>query len=562
MSDQKASYFQSFKQTVDQIPLPHKFTYPFYYEPSEISKLAARELQEYLSEQSELNHNFGLDKSFSGSEIGKMFGVLVVENNRGEIGYLAAFSGKLGGKNQHSRFVPPVFDMLTEDGFFLKNEKELNGFNHTIEQLEQNSDYLKLKHKLSSLVNQSIEQISLLKKQIADRKKQRKILREEYAKTHEYPSMEKLLEELRIESLKEQYALKDQKKVFKEQIDEISSQVEKYKQEIDQLKQERKLRSSALQKELFNAYSFLNILGESKSLMEIFKQYNDSDPPSAAGECAAPKLLQYAFIHKLKPIALAEFWWGKSPLTEIRKHRQFYPSCRGKCEPILTHMLAGMPLDDNPLIHFSKSEIPLEILFEDEYLVIINKPIDLLSVPGIHVEDSVYSRVRTMYPNSTGPLLVHRLDMSTSGILLIAKSKDIHQKLQRQFINRSIQKHYVALLDGLIESDEGTIDLPLRVDLDDRPRQLVCYMHGKKAITKWKVLERTQSKTRIRFEPITGRTHQLRVHAAHPLGLNTPILGDDLYGIKKDRLHLHASFLGFVHPKSGASLSFESKADF
>ena len=192
----------------------------------------------------------------------------------------------------------------------------------------------------------------------------------------------------------------------------------------------------------------------------------------------------------------------------------------------------------------------------------IHKPYEMLSVPGINIEDSVYSRIKEKYPNATGPLIVHRLDMATSGIMLIAKNKETHKYLQRQFIKRSIKKSYVALLDGVIEQDEGVIDLPLRVDLDDRPRQVVCYKYGKSCRTLWKVVERTAQHTRIHFYPITGRTHQLRVHAAHILGLNTPIVGDDLYGKKALRLYLHAEKLEIIHPKNKEKMTFKASANF
>jgi tRNA pseudouridine32 synthase/23S rRNA pseudouridine746 synthase len=313
-----------------------------------------------------------------------------------------------------------------------------------------------------------------------------------------------------------------------------------------------------LQQQLFKEYAFLNQHKELKSLGEIFNE----NPPAGAGECAAPKLLHFAFQHDLKPIAMAEFWWGASPKSEVRKHAQYYPACTGKCEPILKHMLQGIRTDANPFEINQADGKEIAIVFEDDYLAVINKPAEFLSVPGKQVTDSVYGRMKAKYPDATGPLVVHRLDMSTSGLLIVAKTAEIHKKLQSQFIKRKVQKQYVALLEGIIKEDSGLIVLPLRVDLDNRPNQLVCYDFGKSAQTKWKVIARKNNRTLIHFYPITGRTHQLRVHAAHPLGLNTPILGDDLYGNKANRLHLHAESLTFQHPISKETITITVAADF
>ena len=320
--------------------------------------------------------------------------------------------------------------------------------------------------------------------------------------------------------------------------------------------------SSSLQRKIFNQYQFLNSNGKLKSLFDIFDNTPQKIPPTAAGECAAPRLLQYAFNHQMKPLAMAEFWWGASPKSEIRKHQNFYPACQGKCKPILSHMLEGIKMDENPLLNNPGDSKSYDIIFEDEVMLVINKPAGLLSVPGKNIEDSVYYRIKNTYPKATGPLIVHRLDMCTSGLLLIALTKEAHKNLQQQFTKRTVKKRYCALLDGILKEDQGIIDLPLRVDLDDRPRQLVCYEYGKSAKTQWQVIERKDGKTKVYFYPITGRTHQLRVHAAHSLGLNTPIIGDDLYGVSANRLYLHAETIEFTHPVSQALLSFKVDAEF
>src|SRR5690606_28346717 len=302
---------------------------------------------------------------------------------------------------------------------------------------------------------------------------------------------------------------------------------------------------------------FLNAKGETRAVLDIFEEAIKMLPPAGAGECAAPKLLQYAYLHNLKPICLAEFWWGAPPGSEVRKHKYFYPSCRGKCEPILGHMLQGLDVDPNPMLENQASNVDIEIIYEDDDIIVVNKPAEFLSVPGINVQDSVQTRILTRNPEITGPVIIHRLDMSTSGILVIAKNKEAHQFIQDQFIQHTIQKRYTALLDGIITPEEGLIDLPLRVDLEDRPRQVVCYEYGKPAQTKFNVVAIENGKTRIHYFPLTGRTHQLRVHSAHSKGLNTPIVGDDLYGKRADRLHLHAGYIQFVHPTTKQIIEFE-----
>jgi tRNA pseudouridine32 synthase/23S rRNA pseudouridine746 synthase len=550
--------FQSFKTNISGISLPEKFTFPFYYEPHELSIIAANELQGYLETQTDFEHNFGLNKHQEGLVIGKMFGVLVCQNQEGEIGYLWAFSGKLAGVNQLSYFVPTIFDMLHKDGFFRKEEEVLNAINRQIEILEDSDE----------LQNKSI-QLELTKKEAAtdiqnqkDKIKRLKIERDEKRSSFENLSsaeIEKLEVELSEESKKESILLKKMTKYWNFQLENAQNEVNLLLNEINQLKEERKQKSGALQQKLFAEYSFLNQFGERKSIGEIF----NNNPPAGAGECAAPKLLHYAFKHNLKPIAMAEFWWGQSPKSEIRKHKQFYPACKGKCEPILlSHMLKEIAMESNPFQENPAEGKDIEIVYEDEVLAVINKPAEFLSVPGKMISDSVYQRVKALYPKATGPLIVHRLDMSTSGLMLIAKNEETYVKLQSQFIKRTIKKRYVALLDGVLEENEGFVDLPLRVDLDDRPRQLVCYEHGKQAHTKWVKIKTKNNQTLVYFYPITGRTHQLRVHASHGLGLNLPIVGDDLYGKKGDRLHLHAEQITFIHPISKEEMTFTNEADF
>lgn len=548
--------FHSFKNIIEENELPNKFTFPFNYEVHSLAKIAAKKLQEYLINKTDWNHNFGFNQDEKTDVIGKMFGVLVVKNKEGEIGYLAAFSGKIANSNDHIYFVPPVFDILKKDGFFRKEELNISLINKELESLEQKTAFSEIKHQLKNAIEISKEELSKLRKEIKKGKKERKNIREEAKQTESQEALLQLENDLIKQSLDEQFHYKRTAKEWKAKIALLEQQVHDFEKVISSLKEERKQRSSILQQKLFSQYTFLNAEQESKSLWEIF----DENPPAGAGECAAPKLLQYAFLHDLKPIALAEFWWGKSPDNIIRKHQHYYPACRSKCEPILGHMLQGLVVDENPVQQHTNEEI--EIIFEDEQLIVINKPTELLSVPGKTETKSVYTQIQKRYPTATGPLIVHRLDMSTSGLMVIAKTKDAHKNLQQQFQERTIQKRYVALLNGEILKKEGFIELPLRVDLDNRPQQMVCYEHGKQARTKWKKIAIENGQTRIHFYPITGRTHQLRVHAAHSLGLNCPIVGDDLYGIRAQRLYLHAETLKFKHPKTDKIISFKVLPEF
>ena len=552
-------FFQPFSADISGISLPEKFTFPFYYQPHPLSEMAALELQNYLETQTDFDHNFGLDGSQTGLVIGKMFGVLVCQNEKGELGYLWAFSGKLANENHHDFFVPTVFDMLVDNSFFRKEEALLNAYNRKIENLEISEEYL---NELENFKKTKIQAETELQNQ-KFRIKEQKILRNERRIEIEATLNEEELLEfndiLAEESKKESILLKKMTKYWKLTLQTLEEKGLVFSNELMQLKEERKAKSAALQQMLFAEYSFFNQYKEKKSLGEIF----NNNPPAGAGECAAPKLLHYAFQHHLKPICMAEFWWGQSPNSEVRQHKQFYPSCKSKCEPILMgHMLQDLEMEENPFIMNHAEGKDIEIVYEDEVMLAINKPTEFLSVPGKTISDSVYARIKEKYPEATGPLIVHRLDMSTSGIMLIAKNEATAVQLQSQFINRTIKKRYVALLDGLLEKSHGYIDLPLRVDLDDRPRQLVCYEHGKPAQTKWKTIEVKNGKTKVHFYPITGRTHQLRVHASHNLGLHTPIVGDDLYGTKADRLHLHAEYIQFEHPVTKEVMEILVEAEF
>lgn len=538
-----------FTTSITDIPLPERFTYPFCYTPHPLCILAAKEVQSYLTRQTAWKDEL---------RQGKMFGVLIVQTEHGETGYLAAFSGILAGKNLHPFFVPPVYDLLQPQGFFKIEEENISSINRNIRQLENDKAYAALSAELARTIQSAENILATAKAQL----KEAKTAREQRRKEKELNAQEEA--ELIRESQFQKAEYKRLERSWKARITTLQTQTEDWERRISALKSERKTRSAALQQKLFEQFGMLNYRGEVKNLCEIFGQTVHKTPPAGAGECAAPKLLQQAYLHGWKPIAMAEFWWGDSPKTEIRHHGHYYPACKGKCEPILQHMLQGLQVEENPML--KRMQVPsknLEIVYEDPWLSVINKPAGMLSVPGKEDAVSVYSLMREQYPEADGPLMVHRLDMATSGLMLIAKTKRVHQNLQAQFKNRLVRKRYVALLEGIVPKDKGTVDLPLCLNPLDRPRQMVHTEHGKPAITDYQVLERPDGKrTRIAFYPRTGRTHQLRIHAAHPLGLHCPIIGDELYGKKADRLYLHAEYLEFTHPITGETVRITKEAEF
>jgi tRNA pseudouridine32 synthase/23S rRNA pseudouridine746 synthase len=554
--------FIPFQRDIAPSELPERFTFPFYYEPHPLCLEAVAALQQYLLSQQEWEHNFGLQEGQAGLVIGKMFGVLLVQTQDGRVGYLTAFSGKLANSNTIGRFVPPVFDMLREGGVFRTGEQEIHQVTLQIAALEAAPEYT------AALATAAIEEsavaadIAQLKEQLREKKALRKTRRNEQKTVLDTAEYELYCEGLAKESVTDSAYLRYFTQQRRQQADALAQTIAGFQQEIDRLKELRKQQSAHLQEWLFQQYNFINQYGTYKNVRTIFDPQIFENPPAGAGECATPKMLQYAFQHGLKPLAMAEFWWGQSPVSEIRKHGYFYPACKGKCEPILEHMMEGMETDDNPMLVQEDLGDQIKTVYEDEYIIVVNKPADFLSVPGINIQDCVLSILQKRYPDATGPLLVHRLDMATSGLLIAAKTKEAHHYIQSQFIKKTIQKRYIALLDGVLEQREGFVDLPLRVDLDNRPHQLVCYEYGKPSKTKWQVIGIEGNKTRVYFYPITGRTHQLRMHSAHSLGLNMPIVGDDLYGTKANRLHLHAEYLSVKHPATKQMISFQVDPEF
>tara|TARA_B110000305_G_C19465061_1_gene657253 strand:+ start:3678 stop:5420 length:1743 start_codon:yes stop_codon:yes gene_type:complete len=554
-------YFTPFKASINGLEVPTKFTYPFFYDPNPLSVIAAEELQAYIQNEMDWDHDFGLDAD-SDSGAGKMFGVLVVQNKEGELGYLSSFSGKIANSNLHLGFVPPVFDMLDPNGFFVRDMDELSEINRVTAELLSNPEVDIRKKFADECITQSKIEIEAHREAMRVAKADRKMRRMEGDIEMTGDAFKVLEKELSKESLMYKHQLKTLTENWKDKIDEAQSSLSEVMRKINFLKKDRKKKSNNLQQKLFSQYDFLNQKGKLKNVVTIFKNTAIKVPPSAAGECAAPKLLQFAYQNNLKPIAMAEFWWGRAPKSEIRKHGFFYPSCRGKCEPILNHMLVGLDVEDNPLLIIPLGLKTPEIIFEDDDILVINKPEGMLSVRGKTDLPSVQDWADRKYPKSEGPMIIHRLDMATSGILILSKTKKANKEVQAQFIQRTIKKRYVAILEGIIKEDEGIIDLPMRQDFNDRPKQLVCHEDGKPAKTRFKVVERVNNTTKVHLYPITGRSHQLRVHTAHTDGLGCPIVGDDLYGTKGVRLHLHAEYIEFDHPISKKPLKLKVKAEF
>ena len=542
------------------------FPNPFYYEPSPLARCAVALLQQSLPMLKE----------------GKMFGVLIVEYG-GKLGYLQAYSGQLECISDDS-FVPLVFDYLQPNGYFKIHEAEITALNHEIEVLKQSDDYEKSIKKIADLKVEAQQVVAEAQQKMVIAKRLRDERRKEKAIVSEDEQREMIRESQYMKA-----ELHRIKKRYAALLQEAEAEVEAYSSRIVGLKNDRKRKSDHLQRWLFSQFTFLNAQGEHSDLLSIFRNYYllhspqsvlathfatmgeqiTLFPPSGTGECCEPKLLQYAFTHGMRPIEMAMFWWGKAPKTEIRQHKQFYSACNAKCKPLLTWMLKGMNVAVNALE--TETEQSINIVYEDHDLAVILKPSGMLTVPGRSKRQSVEAILRQRWNDNDTPIIVHRLDMATSGLLVVARNRYAHKQLQAQFKERTIQKRYVALLStdllnrvGLPK--EGTISLPLCADVLDRPRQMVDRNKGKTAITHYKIIGKIplhdsyySEAVKVELCPITGRTHQLRVHCAHSEGLSCPILGDTLYGKRADRLYLHAEYLAFTHPTTGKPLSFESK---
>lgn len=531
--------------------LPEKLNDPFRYTPHSLVSQAARDVTDEISRSEKLSAMF--------SE-GKMIGVLIVETD-GRVGYLTSFSGTLDGKGQIAGFVPPIFDLTDSAGTFRQKEAEISAINRQIKELEAADELLLLKKELTEAERAQEEQLNEYKALMLIHKRRRDEIRSEVSDPD-------IIQKLTGESQFEKAELRRMKAGWEKRLESIRQRLEESLTVIKELQQKRARMSDRLQRWIFNSYIVHNNLGEKASIYEIFAA-KGLVPPGGTGECAAPKLLEYAYRNGLRPVAMGEFWYGTSPESAVRNSGAFYPSCTSKCGPLLEFMLKGLKIMDQP--HYTATCQGLsgcpELIWEDDHLIIIDKPSEMPSVPGTDGRRSLQEWLQERYQDRVIHA-VHRLDMDTSGIMVYAKTESTASDLRRQFEAHTVRKEYTARLhrrtDGrpLHAGDKGSISLPLGADYDERPRQKVDAVHGKEAYTEYEVNGINDDGTiEILLMPLTGRTHQLRVHSAHKSGLGHPILGDTLYGGTAEgttRLHLHSHKIEFTHPDTGATLSFTS----
>ena len=534
----------TFDRSVGADELPRLFTCPFCYEPHPLVREAAASLGRYLSGRGDWTDELNG---------GKMFGVLIVEDSAGTVGFLAAFSGLLAGDNHHDYFVPPVYDLLRPDGYFKQEEACISDMNRRINALEASTVRVKAREAYEKARREAAAALERARTEAAERKARRQVRRQAATEAEKAGMIR--------ESQFDKAELRRLRQRLDARVENARQEVETFEAVLRSWRAERHRRSAALQQRLFDSYQLLSARGQTCSLYEVFRR-EGRIPPGGAGECAAPKLLQYAYLHQLRPVAMGEFWWGRSPQGEVRHHGHFYPSCKSKCEPILRFMLDGLAVEPNPLVCPSRTGQSLTVVYEDEWLLAVGKPAGLLSVDGTMGLPSVESELREMSGGKMLWRVVHRLDQDTSGLLLVAKDAEALRRMQAMFAGREVMKEYEALLDGQPRQDAGYIDLPLAPDWDDRPRQMVDREHGKPAQTGFRVLTRGSGWARVRFEPLSGRTHQIRLHAAHSDGLGAPIRGDRLYGYPADRLYLHAARLVFRHPMTGRQVDLRLSVPF
>lgn len=517
---------------------------PFRYAPHSSVREAARLVIQRLDKDESLSSAF--------SE-GKMLGVLVVredskDSSRQSIGYLAAFSGNVGGKSKIEGFVPPIYDLLDPDGEFKRREAGITEINKKIQDISSSDELALIKAELTEAERDRDTAIEVARATMAQSKARREKMRQD-------SSDASVLSDLVKESQFEKAEFKRLKSTWEEKISSIRKRLTDIVRKVDELKYRRASMSEELQDWIFRQYIVHNSLGDKHSISEIFSGIG-LVPPGGTGECAAPKLLEYAYRNGLEPLAMGEFWYGQSPLTAVRTHGHFYPSCTSKCGPLLGYMLQGIELKTFDGVYGEPS-----IIYEDSDLIAVSKPSGMPSVPGLDGKLSL----QDFLSSSTGPVqAVHRLDMDTSGIMLFAKTDAAAESLRNQFQEHTIRKTYHARLcaadqgRSLSAGDKGTVELPLSADYDERPRQKADISQGKDSLTAYEVSEiLSDGNIEIVFYPHTGRTHQLRVHSAHISGLGHPISGDMLYGgDNAERLCLHAYSIRFRHPSSGEEMMF------
>lgn len=525
---------------------PRKFTYPFNYTPHPLCEEAARELQTYLAGKAEWKEEL---------DGGKMFGVLVVKDSEGKLGFLAAYSGLLAGGNDWQYFVPPVFDSQQPDGYFKSNEMEITILNQRISNLEKAPELTSLRNEFHCAQQWAEKELTSYREFMRGEKNRRDAKRQSGTSLSdaEKAAMER-------DSQFQKAELKRMKKRLDDGLSALKDKIYAKEEEIKDLKKRRKEMSDSLQNWLFSQYKLLNAKGEELDLHDLFRSTVRGVPPSGAGDCCAPKLLQYAYRKGLHPVCMAEFWWGKSPKQEIRHHLHYYPACRSKCAPILGFMLQGLDVDPNP--HDSTIDPPhLRTVYADDDIIVVVKPSGMLSVKGLVGRQNVADVLRREYGEGFYEP-AHRLDMDTSGILVVARSEASLRSLREQFASRKVQKRYSAVLETIPQCDShGFIRLPLAPDLTDSPRQKVDWKNGKPSVTEYNIVGTDGERVYVKLRPYTGRTHQLRVHCAHIDGLAAPIVGDNLYGHSSDeRLMLHAEYISFRHPTTGKRMTFTDES--
>lgn len=561
--------FHSFNRKIDITEIPESLNNPFDYQPHDLCREAFGLTQCFIEANETLHNELSQ---------GKMIGILVVSNpESGDLGFLASYSGTLDlDRSAIDYFVPPIYDILIDGGHYKHQERIISQISNRIKTLETSQITYELQQSLTQLTQQSTTHISEYKAQIKESKRERDKLRNE--SNNSLDSTQELA--LIHESQHQKAQLKRLERHYSDQISQIKKSLSDQSAQLEDLRSERKKLSAELQEWIFRQYRIARHDGHTMDLIDIFSNTAISTPPAASGDCAAPKLLQYAFLNNLKPIAIAEFWWGASPKSEIRHHGHHYGACKGKCEPILNYMLSGLDLSSSESHRFSRipasiftQDLDLDIVYQDSALMVINKPSGLLSVPGRdHNDISLLDILRHQFPNTPRLMMVNRLDMDTSGLVVAATNLESYIALQRQFTNHTARKRYVALIDTAnhehnsnLTQLSGTIELPLRANYLDRPRQIVDPTDGKYAKTTYKIIaKQDQHIHRIWLWPHTGRTHQLRIHCAHQLGLNAPILGDRLYGSSPAncRMYLHSEELTITHPFTDKVLNLYAKADF
>ncbi len=561
------------------VPDPVRMNNPFSYTPHSLCTEAAAAVQHYLDTTPQL---MALEHQ------GKMFGVLVVRTATGERGFVAAYSGLLSGRNNWPWFVPPVFDAQQPDGHFKVNERHISHLNHLIASTEQSEAYRQAQATLATVEHDAEAQLCEAREALRRRKALRDQRRQEALTSTPLTAAEQ--QAMVRESQYDKAELRRIKKRLSDNTMVAKQALSEYEDQLKTWRDDRHRESEALQQWLFTQYKVCNARGETRTLLDLFAEETGQLPPAGAGDCCAPKLLQYAYKHGLQPLAIAEFWWGPPSNDYLRQPGHYYPACQSKCRPILPFMLQG--LDVEPDRSAERTHDMPTVLYADDSIVVIDKPAGMLSVPGKdenRLSAEQFVRQQFNIPAEV-TAVVHRLDMDTSGLLVFARTQAAQRALQTQFLKRTVKKRYEALLSWQTVGDgaRNIISLPLRPDIENRPRQMVDKLHGKTAITCFELGEVLPNGCqRVSLWPLTGRTHQLRVHCMHPEGLCSPIAGDPLYiryasssdtestvcsdtedAICADilpnpgRLCLHAAQLTFVHPVTGKTMTFNSVVPF